>query len=172
MPAVTLSVSSSLGRRPTQQDVYIAESEIRLYGVLDGHGSEGAVISFTVKRELISAFQALQWDSTTEQDLKAIFTNIQAYLEDNDTLDSHMSGTTVALCWFSPDFTKMWSLHVGDSRNVVYNLTTNKIEFETTDHTCDNKTERERVEACGGRIERGVSGGPLRIYKGSLPYPG
>ncbi|ORY39958.1 protein serine/threonine phosphatase 2C [Rhizoclosmatium globosum] len=46
----------------------------------------------------------------------------------------------------------------------------------STDHTCQIEEEYERVKNAGGRIDQmqTESGrdGPLRIYKGSLPYPG
>ena len=46
-----------------------------------------------------------------------------------------------------------------------------------SEHTPINKTEMERVVACGARVERlededNKPEGPLRVFKGSLPYPG
>ena len=59
------------------------------------------------------------------------------------------------------------------------------------DHTCQLETEFKRVEGTGARIEKLLNGsslegafiynnidmkqaylGPLRIFKGTLPYPG
>ncbi|KAJ3199140.1 Intraflagellar transport protein 46, partial [Entophlyctis luteolus] len=44
------------------------------------------------------------------------------------------------------------------------------------DHTCANPVELERVQAAGARIDHMPSEnggeGPLRLYKGTLPYPG
>lgn len=46
---------------------------------------------------------------------------------------------------------------------------------EKSDHTCENTEEFARVSNSSARVER-MDGdgpqGPLRIFKGSLPYPG
>lgn len=48
----------------------------------------------------------------------------------------------------------------------------------TSDHTCEDEEEHQRVTSCGARVDRldssesGEKEGPLRIFKGSLPYPG
>ncbi|KAJ1979538.1 hypothetical protein H4R33_005692 [Dimargaris cristalligena] len=50
------------------------------------------------------------------------------------------------------------------------------VEQLSRDHTCCDKEEQDRVLARGARVERLREGdqfeGPLRIFKGTLPYPG
>ncbi|KAJ1956749.1 hypothetical protein IWQ62_005237 [Dispira parvispora] len=50
------------------------------------------------------------------------------------------------------------------------------IEQLTRDHTCSDPEERARVIAKGARVDQLFDGmqriGPLRLFKGSLPYPG
>ncbi|KAJ3043746.1 hypothetical protein HDV00_004152 [Rhizophlyctis rosea] len=108
--------------------------------------------------------------------LKAIYKEVNTRLNENDSIDTYMSGTTVILALVMGE--KVIISHVGDSRGVLYQEEEGKLTAKqlTSDHTCQNTTERERLESSGARVEQlsGENGaeGPLRIFKGTLPYPG
>ncbi|KAJ1339844.1 hypothetical protein BSLG_005505 [Batrachochytrium salamandrivorans] len=99
----------------------------------------------------------------------------EALLE-NDSIDSYMSGTTAVVALLTGS--TLHVSHVGDSRLVVVqcdNGIYSGIQV-TRDHTCNVPSEFERVKSTGARIEQlqrgSIVDGPLRIFKGTLPYPG
>ncbi|KAJ3343386.1 hypothetical protein HDU93_008751 [Gonapodya sp. JEL0774] len=94
-----------------------------------------------------------------------------------------MSGTTAVVAVLSIAERTVYVASVGDSRAVIGREPEGgggggwKVEQITRDHTCEVSTERERIISKGGRVEAlvyddGSPPGPLRIFKGSLPYPG
>ena len=117
-----------------------------------------------------------------------IFDTVHEKLTSEISIDTYMSGTTATISLIIDDV--LIVANVGDSRAVLINRTDNKVStvaitryFELfiicslkRDHTCEIPEESQRVLAHGARIDRlhpdKPDGGPLRIFKGSLPYPG
>ncbi|KAI9216468.1 phosphatase 2C-like domain-containing protein [Blastocladiella britannica] len=106
----------------------------------------------------------------------------QAELTSNADVDVYLSGSTLVMAVVTPKH--IVTANVGDSR-AVYGYATpdgsgdSETVALTVDHTCGNEPELARVLSRGARVERsrgpdGVADqdGPLRLYKGSMPYPG
>ena len=119
--------------------------------------------------------------------LKAAFLAVNETLSADQAWDSYLSGTTAVVALHVGN--QLHVAHVGDSRLVIIHDTGSawsakqmtEYGFQSflliiRDHTCENSAERKRVVEAGGRVEQlmidGKLEGPLRIFKGSLPYPG
>ncbi|ORX39486.1 hypothetical protein BCR36DRAFT_588259 [Piromyces finnis] len=177
--------SSDCGRRPYQQDDYLIITNLfglknaHLFAVFDGHGDDGAKASQYIKKilpDFLNKYQSkfLQDSVAT---LNTIYDEMADMLCENEDIDTYISGTTAVIAIFYDN--KLIISNVGDSRVVVGiedekgNITAKQM---TVDHNCYNKEEYDRIISKGGRVEALQFGeesfGPLRIFKGSLPYPG
>ncbi|KND03002.1 uncharacterized protein SPPG_08981 [Spizellomyces punctatus DAOM BR117] len=184
MPVTLLYAGTTdIGRRTSQQDDYILKDTLfpnvpdsYLFAVFDGHGADGAKAASFAKHAFSTTLSSLQ--SQLSQDpvntMKETFRVVNEQLVENQAIDTYMSGSTVALVVIFDG--KMIIAHIGDSKVVLGSRDetgTWRIDKLTKDHTCDDATEMARVIAAGARVERlDVQDGPLRIFKGSLPYPG
>ncbi|KAI9106103.1 phosphatase 2C-like domain-containing protein [Phlyctochytrium arcticum] len=176
--------STDIGGRTSQQDDYLlapdsteasSTRQAHLFAVFDGHGSDGAKCSSMLKSLLLqhisSRIAALETDPVTC--LTEVFSVVHEELISNPAIDSYMSGSTASMALITK--TNIITAHLGDSRAMVgvKGDTGWKLDFVSKDHTCEDPDEYKRVSATGARIERlDVNDGPLRIFKGSLPYPG
>jgi len=177
--------SSDCGRRPYQQDDYLTITNLfglkdtHLFAVFDGHGDDGAKASQYIKKILPDFLNKYKDDflKDSRATLNKIYDEMADMLCENEEIDTYISGTTAVIAIFHDN--KLIISNVGDSRVVVGiedeqgNITAKQM---TIDHNCYNKEEYDRIIAKGGRVEALQFGentfGPLRIFKGSLPYPG
>ncbi|KAI9348762.1 phosphatase 2C-like domain-containing protein [Zopfochytrium polystomum] len=186
---VSFGTSTNIGRRPSQQDEYLVQEDVfegspaaSLFGVFDGHGSEGGKAS-TFTRQIFPEVLRRHKDEFLDdpvEALKAVFRDVNTQLAENDAIDTYMSGTTavVLICLEADD--RVVIANVGDSRVLLGRKEGDDDAWAavqlTTDHTCSNPDELSRVKSSGARIEQLTIGedkdGPLRIFKGTLPYPG
>ncbi|KAJ1978527.1 hypothetical protein H4R35_001868 [Dimargaris xerosporica] len=193
---VAAATTTAQGHRPTQQDAALAlpnlyddDDDYHFFAVFDGHGDCGDKVAQFAKRQFPLALQTHK--SSIQQDpikaLLAIFKTLNEAVRDcadksgSEQFDPYLSGTTVSATLFCAD--KVYITNLGDSR-VVHGMQPEDASADTpwavhqltTDHTCNNVDERARVEKAGARVDRlkeaGVPEGPLRVFKGSLPYPG
>ncbi|KAJ9050258.1 hypothetical protein DSO57_1016233 [Entomophthora muscae] len=117
------------------------------------------------------------------QALIDVFQDISEMLGDDPDIDIYMSGTTAAAAVVTP--AKVVVANLGDCRIVIGQKLANSGDPQrsfrplalTRDHTCSDSNERIRVEKAGARIAKNpadaeLADAPLRIYKGTLPYPG
>lgn len=177
--------SSDCGRRPYQQDDYLIITNLfglkdtHLFAVFDGHGDDGAKASQYIKKilpDFLNKYQS-KFLEDSRATLNIIYDEMADMLCENEDIDTYISGTTAVIAIFHDN--KLIISNVGDSRVVVGledekgNITAKQM---TVDHNCYNKEEYDRIIAKGGRVEALQFGeesfGPLRIFKGSLPYPG
>jgi serine/threonine protein phosphatase PrpC len=177
--------SSDCGRRPYQQDDYLIITDLfglkdtHLFGVFDGHGDDGAKASQYIKKilpDFLNKYQS-KFLEDPRATLNIIYDEMADMLCENEDIDTYISGTTAVIAIFHDN--KLIISNVGDSRVVVGledengNITAKQM---TVDHNCYNKEEYDRIVSNGGRVEALQFGeesfGPLRIFKGSLPYPG
>lgn len=177
--------SSDCGRRPYQQDDYLIITNLfdlkdtHLFAVFDGHGDDGAKASQYIKKilpEYLNKYKD-KFLENSRATLEQIYDEMAEALCENEEVDTYISGTTAVIAIFHDN--KLIISNVGDSRVVVGleddkgNITAKQM---TVDHNCNNKEEYDRIIAKGGRVEALQFGeesfGPLRIFKGSLPYPG
>lgn len=177
--------SSDCGRRPYQQDDYLIINNLfdlkdsYLFGVFDGHGDDGAKASQYIKKILPDFINKYKdnFIKDSKATLNQIYDEMADMLCENEEIDTYISGTTAVIAIFHDN--KLIISNVGDSRVVIgiEDDNGNVIAKQmTVDHNCYNKEEYDRIIAKGGRVEALQFGedsfGPLRIFKGSLPYPG
>ncbi|KAI8051529.1 phosphatase 2C-like domain-containing protein [Syncephalis plumigaleata] len=170
----TSGMTSAAGKRDVNQDeTLIAENlfgqdDCALYAVFDGHELSPMLIV-----EPATA-------------VKRAFREVNDLLVENEGVDTYMSGTTASVVIRRGN--QLILAHLGDSRVVlgrrVSKSPTSMVKQSsniqainlTTDHNCADPQELDRVLRSGARVqqlqENGSNQGPLRIFKGSLPYPG
>ncbi|KAJ3248289.1 hypothetical protein HDU78_001295 [Chytriomyces hyalinus] len=178
------------GRRETQQDELLVVENLfeghpraSLFAVFDGHGTDGAKVSAFVKRtfpRILRESKALLTGSSKEAAtaLKSAFATVNELIKENQAIDAYMSGTTATLLILFEEDRRVLVANLGDSRIIMGRREgdeTVPVQI-TTDHTCANAEEVDRVVKAGGRVDQMQTDeggdGPLRIYKGTLPYPG
>jgi serine/threonine protein phosphatase PrpC len=192
-PPISFASSIDLGGRTIQQDAYImlpnlfsvSNKVYHVFGIFDGHGSDGHKASEQAKKSLeketLSRKELIA--TNPHQAILEIFVAINQDLSNEQSWDSYLSGTTAVVAIIVDNQVHFGS--VGDSRLViisemggelVYKQLTRQSLFSYRDHTAAVESERQRLEAKGARLEQlwinGKFDGPLRIFKGSLPYPG
>ncbi|KXS17788.1 protein serine/threonine phosphatase 2C [Gonapodya prolifera JEL478] len=181
--------STSAGRRPTQQDeslildALFGSGQYKLYAVFDGHGNDGKKCADYAKQHIPEHLNNDRDHFMKDpiEALKAAFEATGRSLLEDSSIDTYMSGTTAVVAVLCVSERTVYIANVGDSRAVVGRDVEEgegwKASQITRDHNCEVATERERVISKGGRVEAlvfddGSPPGPLRVFKGSLPYPG
>ncbi|RKP23417.1 phosphatase 2C-like domain-containing protein, partial [Syncephalis pseudoplumigaleata] len=168
----------------TQQDeTLIAENlfgqdDCALYAVFDGHGSEGHKAAAYVKRIFIEVLENYRQLLIVEPAaaIKRTFREINDLLVENEDVDTYMSGTTASVVIRRGN--QLILAHLGDSRVGREEKEANDDAMRDvySDHNCTDPQELDRVLRSGARVQQlqddGAGDGPLRIFKGSLPYPG
>ncbi|KAJ3108137.1 hypothetical protein HDU97_002049 [Phlyctochytrium planicorne] len=167
-----------------EEDVFEGSPRADLFAVFDGHGSDGGKASHYVKSVFPKVLRSLRkdFDRDPVEAMKTAYQTVNSMLTDNSAIDTYMSGTTAVLLVCLPEEDRVIVANVGDSRVLLGKSATGpkgncwEAVQLTTDHTCSNPTELDRVKSSGARIEQLQVGeakdGPLRIFKGTLPYPG
>ncbi|KAJ3215198.1 hypothetical protein HK099_006483 [Clydaea vesicula] len=179
------ALSTNLGGRSSQQDGYLVIENLYnqpsnfLFAIFDGHGSEGGKAANFAKLhlpELLTKYQK-EFEANRCEALKLIFKTLNEMMVEDPSVDTYMSGTTLSILIIFNN--KLIVANVGDSRVILGQNegTTWKYTQLTNDHNCENKVECSRVVEKGARVDRltaeeNEDAGPLRIFKGSLPYPG
>ena len=169
-----------------------------IFGVLDGHGTHGHFCSAFSRDEIIKEItkytenlknNGLNNAEAIYQQLKKenfstiiqIYKNVDQEMTRQKKFDYALSGTTCDLVF-------QFGIHlvcasVGDSRGILIydkngNLSTSNVYNLSYDHKPDLPEEYKRISAMGGTVHKltdqngNVIGGPLRVWKGKLNYPG
>jgi serine/threonine protein phosphatase PrpC len=186
------------GKSKTNQDSCFAyrkfvENFQALAGVFDGHGSQGELVSGFIKRNLpvILAEHLDRYKSQQEQNvlksgrggavpaaaLVASFLECNALLKDlHPTVSAYSGSTAVVTFMESRRLIVGW---VGDSRAMIVKQVPRgmKAVMLTRDHKPTLPAEKERILACGGRVERLCDGygraiGPARVFIKEANVPG
>lgn len=178
----------------TNQDSFLISTSIlgiksyNIFGVFDGHGSQGHLISDYVKTYFNSFFnqkdlytnsehpinEELVYNKLTESNYSLIYYSFKLCEESlsKTKLDPTMSGTTCVVTFCIGN--KVICANSGDSR--AFLSTGNGVKNLSYDHKPDNKEEKERILLCGGRVhpikEHGKFVGPSRVWIKSGEYPG
>lgn len=132
-----------------------------MFGVCDGHGSNGKEVSNFI-RQVLPSYLA------TEKSFKAAFSETELLL--NQQYDTNLSGSTVTLVLFQGN--KITSINAGDSRAIKVAIVANKVKVTqlTNDHKPDLIEEKQRIINSGGRIDSykdyasGQDVGPQRVW--------
>ena len=185
----------------TNQDSYIALTrvnnlkEYNIFGVLDGHGTEGHLVSQYVSQYMQREFQTnpsleklkdiekiySTLSSNNFELIKNIFINADNSLKDQK-IDSTASGTTCVLVIQIGEH--IICANTGDSRAVLVFDEKNdeKLDFiKVFPLSIDSKpeipSEKERIIQSGGSVEKilnkyGQPTGPFRVWAKNKDYPG
>ncbi|KAK9710322.1 hypothetical protein K7432_008492 [Basidiobolus ranarum] len=176
--------STDIGNVAVQQDdaliidsLFDSETS-NLYAVFDGHGSYGHCCSRFIKNTLTQLITAHKeaLAQNIENTLTQLFEIANNLLDEETAIDTYISGSTAVVVLVLNN--KLVVVNLGDSRAVLAKETSQGLQAVplSEDHTCESPTELERVKSRGARVEQLQIGkdfcGPLRIFKGSLPFPG
>ena len=181
-------------RKPKiNQDSYFELNHINnfdnfnIFCVLDGHGSNGHLISQYVKKSLktdiIKSNELSNCQSYNEiyekiaknnyRLIKAILKNIENNLNCETEIDNTFSGTTCVLVINICD--KLIVFNIGDSRAIMI-CDNKKIISLSKDHKPLDEIEKKRIESKGGEIHQLKDGdeyyGPYRVWVKGEKYPG
>jgi serine/threonine protein phosphatase PrpC len=200
---LTIEGKNQNGKAKINQDtplVYLNVGDIsgfNLFGVLDGHGQNGQIVSLFCKDYFIKVMNryaelCIKSKLTTAEAIYKELKRTQfAYIIDaynkadvylsqqQKTFDCNFNGTTCIIVFQFNNHLVCAS--VGDSRGIVVFDEGNKqnkgIFALSTDHKPDLPEESDRIKSHGGVIEQfkddeGNKVGPLRIWKAGKNYPG
>uniref|UniRef100_A0A383VYJ0 protein-serine/threonine phosphatase n=1 Tax=Tetradesmus obliquus TaxID=3088 RepID=A0A383VYJ0_TETOB len=173
------------GNTKDNQDAWCVQErlggqDMLLFGVFDGHGQEGKVVSHTICQNLPKIMARLVGSRpppSIETALSAAFPEANASLKKRPGLDADLSGSTgiVALVHQS----RLVAANLGDSRCVLGKVDAHGAVTAvalSSDHTPMDAKEAERIIATGGRIASFMCGdeplGPPRVWLREVNIPG
>jgi len=149
-----------------------------LYGIFDGHGKDGHLISNYVKENLPKLILRDARFMTDEMPamFRDVFRQMQDSIEMSDAqgnLDAQRSGTTATICVRNHADNKLTIAHIGDGACVLTSRAQNNLTVKklTTDHQPDLCSERKRIEQAGGSVQFDGCVTYL-IYQRGMDYPG
>ena len=186
------------GQLKINQDTYLFIKEINgikdfdIFGVLDGHGPEGHLVSQLVSSYIQIEFQKIKLiekikdiniiynklSSNNFSTIKDLFINADNFLRDQK-IESRNSGTTLILVIHIGEH--IICANAGDSRAIlIYDKNKNndyKIFPLSIDSKPELKEEKERIKKMGGIVEKikdknGKEIGPYRVWNKKKEYPG
>ena len=191
------------GNEKTNQDtplIYISVGNVvgfNIFGVLDGHGNQGHLVSQFCRDYFINKMKEytenlmyitqqisaediyINLKSDNFSYINELFLNADQELIAQNTFDSTLSGTTCNLIFqFN---SHLVCCNVGDSRSILIEDSgdyTNKIiKPLSVDHKPDLPEELKRICSSGGVVDKiqdlyGNKLGPNRVFKAGCVYPG
>jgi serine/threonine protein phosphatase PrpC len=190
--------SDEYGRKKINQDSYLfleavnGLKDFNIFGVFDGHGSEGHLISQFVTRYIQLEFKRNKsigkikdvnviYDkikSNNFQMLKDIFINADNILREQE-IESRNSGSTCVIVIHLGEH--IICANAGDSRAIlIYDKKHNnnyKVFPLSVDSKPELKEEKDRIYRAGGIVEKvtnqyGQEIGPYRVWGKSKEFPG
>lgn len=186
--------TSHSGRKTNQDSCFaytkFLEPHQGLMGVMDGHGPQGHKVSAHLKRYLpltlaehISRYGSDRGGASTAAALVSSFLECHAKLSespidmDDALIDCSYSGSTAVLTYL--EGRRIVAAWVGDSRAIVVRADPRgpRAVNLTRDHKPHIPSEKDRIMACGGRVERLIDGlgrpvGPFRVWLHDAWVPG
>lgn len=161
---------------PNQDNFFIHHvGHVSLYGVADGHGPFGHLVSFRLVQTLpYFIVKNANFGSDWALCLKEAFLSAQKDLEDfcaAQNINIQASGAAGSVLLMEEQ-----TLHIafiGDARIMLgsWNRRDSRLIFVTKDHKPENEGEKERLEAAGSEV-REIEGGSHRIYLPGSNFPG
>ena len=164
------------------------------YGVCDGHGPNGHLVSEYVKSNLpfivykLLKTQLLKNNTLNydiDPNINSFITDVfsdsfnimQEKLDSNKDIDQELSGTTCISILFCSS--KIISANVGDSRALIGKFSNKEWKYEllSRDHKPNDKDESERIYSCSGVVhpfmdDNGNFLGPDRVWQVDDELPG
>ena len=185
------------------QDSYLIKENIfkenfSIYGVFDGHGDNGHLISKYISESMNEYYNNKLNYFLTEEDKENLFTEnitniflknyatilkntslkIDEDLNTSITYDVSQSGTTSVMLFLLND--QLICSNIGDSQCFIFNCDSEDLwTFEALSfpHLASDEKEQKRILEQGGEIhpyyeQNGIFEGPDRIYAKNKVYPG
>ena len=161
----------------TNQDAYFIKDNFLkdsiFIGVCDGHGEKGELISKYVSNKLPESLKDLKYENIAN-----IFKKINNEVYNNKSMESNMSGTTVASLILTTK--KMISLNLGDSCAALFRHDTGLYYCKnlSRDHKPSGPDENKRIIKNNGRIKKCYDEqlkkylGPDRVWLKNKEEPG
>jgi len=155
---------------------------IPLFGVLDGHGVNGANVSSFITEAIIELAKSYikneEDDEVNGKDmLKTIIARAVGKLAAESNIDISFSGTTLTLSTIVDNI--VYTANIGDSRLIAIKeknsyITAKALSF---DHKPEIPEEMDRIEKRGGRVAPlpgpvGIDMGPQRVWLTDMDIPG
>ena len=192
----------SFGKRKVNQDVYLVKINMydiegfNLFGVLDGHGENGHLISRFARNFIIEEIQ----NKIKKSNKKSLSEIYSLLIKDNYSLikkayqkvdkeiskqnfNANFSGSTCVIVFQIGN--NLISANVGDSRAILIQtenenddkLEKTKIVELSKDQKPDLPEEKKRIYKMGGIVDQMLDGkgkrnGPFRVWAGKQNYPG
>ena len=169
----TLSGTDANGHQKTNQDSFLLKEdtislEIKEYtfGVFDGHGLQGNLVSEGIKTYLLN-INPSQYSS--KKNIISLFNSLSKSMSSSKTFDVYCSGSTVVLSHISNE--KIVCANCGDSRAILITINNNIIKM-SRDHKPNLPDEKKRIINSGGRVDKIYGMGPYRVWSKDGDYPG
>lgn len=188
------------GKPKTNQDNFLLIENccdlenVCIFGILDGHGSNGHFASAFVKDSLTNKLtEKNHYLTRTHKEISSdliyhklvhknfseisrMFKNIESELIDAK-FDVHFSGTTCVIVYHVGD--KILCSNIGDSRAIIVSCDQNNnyyVENLSYDHKPMDPKEKARIESMGGEVHPYLDevdiGGTNRVWVKGQNYPG
>ncbi len=176
----------------TNQDSYFILEKLNglnfnIYGIFDGHGSSGHLISKFISNYLLNYYKYNE-EIKSKKNIESLYLLLkkknysfiknsikksEESLFESDEIDSTFSGTTCILIFILGN--KIISINIGDSRAIMIKENKNYIQL-SIDQKPENKEEKERIEKNGGELRKIIQNneeiGPIRVWVKGKKYPG
>lgn len=169
----TMAGTNGFGITKTNQDSFIIKVDKNnnneneyTFGVFDGHGSEGHLVSQAIKQFFTNCSY---FDYHSKSMILPLFDSLSRIINNSTYFDSIGSGSTVVLIHVTPE--KIISINCGDSRAILITKKQNIIPL-SRDHKPELPEEKARIEASGGRVDKIYGMGPFRVWFKNEDYPG
>ena len=177
--------------KTNQDSFFILEKlnglNFNIYGIFDGHGSSGHLISKFISNYLLNYYKYNE-EIKSKKTLESLYLLLkkknysfiknsikksEETLFESDEIDSTFSGTTCILIFILGN--KIISINIGDSRAIMIKENKNYTQL-SIDHKPENIKERERIEKNGGELRKIIQNneeiGPIRVWAKGKKYPG
>lgn len=177
----TKAGADTTGRTKTNQDSFLAIEHPKQnninditslpsysFGVFDGHGFQGHLVSQAIK-SFFTSLPATQYQSFNN--LQTSFVSLSSNIKTSTLFDSSTSGSTCVVVHFNQALNKIICANCGDSRAIMITESGSIIPL-SNDHKPDLPEERRRIEQSGGRVDRIYGLGPFRVWLKNENYPG
>ena len=169
----TMAGTNGFGITKTNQDSYLIKIDKNnkdeneyTFGVFDGHGAEGHLVSQAIKQFFTNCSY---FDFNAKSLILEIFSSLSRIINNSQYFDSIGSGSTVVLVHINSE--KIICINCGDSRAILITKNKNIIPL-SRDHKPELPEEKKRIEENGGRVDKIFGMGPFRVWFRDEDYPG
>ena len=166
----TLAGTDAFKHPKTNQDSYLTKEDSNnyIFGVFDGHGFEGHLVSQSIKNYLNNNVNSSTFSS--KENIISIFKSLSSSINSSKSFNAMESGSTVVLTFISNN--KIICANCGDSRAILISEYENKIIPLSRDHKPELPEEKKRIIESGGRVDKIYGMGPFRVWFKDADYPG